>query len=253
MLINWLLRIIGRKRSYRNAGNEKICGTVPSPKDKRDWISALPVASDDLPDEFILPGTPETKHQGSLGSCYAFAIASAHEHMNRIKRNRPLNLSELFLWFNTRIKDQPGSGGYIREALEYARKHGIAMEVSWPYDTDKWNDQPGWGSYYGARFFRIKSYHRVNGIAEAKKALHGGYPVIFGMKVHADRLNAPDGVILAPKGKEIGGHAMYLYGWNSIGLLDQNSWGPSWGKLGRAVLPYDQWEHVFEAWRIEIY
>ena len=46
-----------------------------------------------------------------------------------------------------------------------------------------------------------------------------------------------------------GGHAYCLVGYNEIGFLVQNSWGPTWGSRGFATLPYDDWlDSAYDAW-----
>ena len=37
--------------------------------------------------------------------------------------------------------------------------------------------------------------------------------------------------------KGLGGHAFAIVGYNEVGFLVQNSWGPEWGKGGFATLP----------------
>ena len=41
---------------------------------------------------------------------------------------------------------------------------------------------------------------------------------------------------------------MIIYGWNEQGWLFQNSWGRSWGTMGRAILPFDA--PLKEAWGV---
>ena len=49
--------------------------------------------------------------------------------------------------------------------------------------------------------------------------------------------------------KSLGGHAFAIVGYNEVGFLVQNSWGPDWGNGGFATLPYDDWfDSVYDAW-----
>ena len=51
------------------------------------------------------------------------------------------------------------------------------------------------------------------------------------------------------RSKAIGGHAFCIVGYNEVGFLVQNSWGPEWGYKGFATLPYDDWlESGYDAW-----
>ena len=47
----------------------------------------------------------------------------------------------------------------------------------------------------------------------------------------------------------MGGHAFLLAGYNEVGFLVQNSWGPTWGSGGYATLRYEDWlENAYDAW-----
>jgi hypothetical protein len=47
----------------------------------------------------------------------------------------------------------------------------------------------------------------------------------------------------------LGGHAFALVGYNEVGFLVQNSWGPEWGKGGFATLAYEDWlDAAYDAW-----
>jgi hypothetical protein len=58
-----------------------------------------------------------------------------------------------------------------------------------------------------------------------------------------------DAIIPLPKKKDRGGHAFALVGYTPDGFILQNSWGPSWGYHGFAVLTYDDWvKSATDAW-----
>jgi len=47
----------------------------------------------------------------------------------------------------------------------------------------------------------------------------------------------------------LGGHAFLFAGYNDVGFLVQNSWGPTWGRHGYATLPYADWlDNAYDAW-----
>jgi predicted alpha/beta hydrolase family esterase len=51
----------------------------------------------------------------------------------------------------------------------------------------------------------------------------------------------------------VGGHAFALVGYNDIGFVVQNSWGPNWAANGFAVLPYDDWvANGTDAWVVSL-
>lgn len=242
----WLLNILGKKKKEGLSDENKICGTEPSPPDGRDYVCTT---SEDyeLP-EIFEPDNYETKSQGSLGSCSAFATCSAYEIMNAETKNRALNLSELFLWFNTRMGNSPSSGAVIRDVLQYVKDNGIGLEIFCPYDITRWNTKPSWNSYFSARYFRIKNYFRIPNFEEAKKSILDGSPVIIGMNVYSDMISTRGRVIQKPSGRRIGGHAMTLVGWCPKGFYVLNSWND-----GVLILPYGIAEsEIFEMWRINL-
>ena len=55
----------------------------------------------------------------------------------------------------------------------------------------------------------------------------------------------------APGAENTGGHAFALVGYNRYGFIVQNSWGPSWGTKGFAILPYEDWiARGTDAWAV---
>lgn len=248
--LKWLFELLGKKKiGYNPEDKQQIATTMPSPDDKRDYISALPKV--DLPKSHFIDNS-EVKYQGRIGSCYAFSICSAIEMMNKNMKNRPLNLSELFLWYYTHVGNRPENGGYIRDALKFAQKRGVALERYCPYRVSDWNKEPSWAANFSAGYFKIKEYHRIHSKSELKRNLVKGFPVIFGMKIYSDYLKTDGkGIIQTPAGGYRGGHAMDIYGYSDKGFHILNSWGFQWGKRGRGILSYSMYDkYVFEAWRI---
>ena len=100
------------------------------------------------------------------------------------------------------------------------------------------------GAYYRVNARRLDDMQsaltELNALA-ASTAIHEGWrePV---REMHHGR---PIWVIRRPEGREpepLGGHAFLLAGYNDVGFLVQNSWGPIWGRHGYATLPYaDSW------------
>ena len=46
-------------------------------------------------------------------------------------------------------------------------------------------------------------------------------------------------------GRDLGGHAILLCGYDSVGVYIQNSWGKSWGANGFCILPWDEFLKEF--------
>lgn len=48
----------------------------------------------------------------------------------------------------------------------------------------------------------------------------------------------------------LGGHAVILVGWDSTGFILKNSWGLSYGYNGYSILPYTEFNLIYEAWTL---
>ena len=60
---------------------------------------------------------------------------------------------------------------------------------------------------------------------------------------------------IAPPNKpdDVGGHAFAMVGYTVDGFIIQNSWGPSWGYQGFAILPYEDWtRYGTDAWALAL-
>jgi acetyl esterase/lipase len=153
------------------------------------------------------------------------------------------------------------AGSSLRGALKGWFNHGVIPEDRWPsLDMDPVPDlddeellelgrQWPLGTFYRVNPFRLDDMQsaitELNAIC-ASAVIHDGWvePQIVrrngeAMHVIARRVNA----------KQLGGHAFALVGYNEVGFLVQNSWGPDWGKGGFATLPYEDWlDSAYDAW-----
>jgi hypothetical protein len=227
------------------------------------------------------------RNQGSEGACTGFGLAAAinYQHFVRavaadgtaakaIRMASPAMLYQL-----ARLYDEwPGEdyeGSSCRGALKGWHRHGVCSEKLWPYKTDedgkriveapkrdpKDPDSADSNWDIDALECTLGVYYRVDvrsvvdmqaaikqiGALYVSATVHEGWevktsPVLNG---HADlaRIRA------VPKPKHPGGHAFALVGYNKLGFVVQNSWGPGWGSSGFALLPYEDWvTHGDDAW-----
>jgi hypothetical protein len=227
------------------------------------------------------------RNQGSEGACTGFGLAAAinYQHFVRavaaggtaaeaIRIASPAMLYQL-----ARLYDEwPGEdyeGSSCRGALKGWHRHGVCSDKLWPYTTDKdgkrifeapkrdpknpYDPKSNWD--IDALECTLGVYYRVDvrsvvdmqaaikqiGALYVSATVHEGWevetsPVLNG---HADlaRIRA------VPKPKDGGGHAFALVGYNKLGFVVQNSWGPDWGSSGFALLPYEDWvTHGDDAW-----
>jgi hypothetical protein len=153
------------------------------------------------------------------------------------------------------------AGSSLRGAFKGWFNHGICLEEDWPdleMETEPDLDDPDFvlkcrerplGAYYRVNPYRIddmqSAISELNAIA-VSAVIHDGWiepgQICRGdetMYVIQRKVNA----------RNLGGHAFALVGYNEVGFLVQNSWGPKWGKGGFATLPYEDWlDSAYDAW-----
>lgn len=57
------------------------------------------------------------------------------------------------------------------------------------------------------------------------------------------------GILPAPSGGVVGGHQVALTGYDGVGLIGPNSWGPAWGRGGYFTIPWASVPYIWEVWR----
>ena len=197
--------------------------------------------------------------QLSEGACTGFGLAAvAHFLLQRRKvfRDTTPVSPRMFYEMARRYDEWPGedySGSSARGAMKGWHKHGVCSAKTWPYVENN----PGTLTHERAREAAARplgAYFRVNhrnlvamhaalaevGILYATGTVHSGW----------SEIRPSDGVIPGPDGKEVlGGHAFAIVGFEARGFWIQNSWGPSWGKDGFALLTYTDWlKYGYDVW-----
>ncbi len=190
--------------------------------------------------------------QGQLSSCVANAVAGAYEYL--VKRHREdddYDVSRLFIYYNARAKEgdvNEDGGSVIADAIQSLREDGACSEVTWPYEEDSVNEEPGQDAYDEAANFLVEDMQLVPCTLEAwKNALAEGYPVIFGLGLYDSfDKQRKKGLVPVPSPKEAArdshaGHSMLCVGYSDPDkvFIVRNSWGPDWGDNGYCYIPYD--------------
>jgi C1A family cysteine protease len=213
------------------------------------------------------------KQQGSRGTCVAFAMTAVHEYYRRATANAQDDLSEQFLYHETKLIDgQPGiCGTWNVKAAQVLNTLGECLERVWPYNPNlpcnNNGSEPGSArtDAAGRKFKTVVLAPRdVNGI---KTALALGSVVGFAIPVYDSWYKSSEvartGRITMRIGNEPidGGHAMCLVGYqddaSSPGggyFIVRNSWFGTWGTQcpfgsGNGTIPYgyignECWEAV---------
>lgn len=198
--------------------------------------------------------------QGSLGSCTAQAVVGALEYMMcRGKPEKRVDGSRLFVYKTTRrlLGWTGDTGAYIRTAIQAVATFGVPPEQFFPYDPERFEEEPDAFLYSFASNYQALDYTRLDpkdksreiALDNVKHALAAGFPVVLGFSVYSSLGNAPD-IPMPTGGDELrGGHAVMAVGYDDghkarggakvPSLIIRNSWGVSWGDRGYGYLPYD--------------
>lgn len=165
-----------------------------------------------IPDKYELKGQLPVYDQGSKGSCVSCAVAEMFHFY--CKWN--LKKSDIgFEYVYNRRSNKKIDGMTPREALEILKSE-----------------------------CRIETFARVTSIDSLKKSVLVNGAVLIGMKMYSYNRDFWNGE------KLIGGHAVAVVGYDDEGFIIKNSWGREFGTGGYAILPYNQFDKVREAWTI---
>ncbi len=258
---------------------------APDPIDLRDFPYRPRLRS--LPSQYPAPSVTETylpkyqsavDDQGQEGACTGFGLAAvvnfllwtqywreaaivAADRGGKLPAvPRPKQfVSPRMLYEMARHYDEwPGEdyeGSSCRGAMKGWQKHGVCNREMWPYSVEVFvPPKDGWQE--DARQVRLGAYYRVDksSVNDLQAALFEIGALYVSADVHDgwelwDCKSLEEALIPPPKKKDRGGHAFAMVGYNDVGFIVQNSWGPDWGFHGFALLPYDDWQqHASDAW-----
>lgn len=217
--------------------------------------------------------------QGEEGACTGFGLAAMINYLRfslaysavseredeTAKPKLPARVSPRMLYEHARLYDEwPGEdyeGSSCRGAMKGWNRHGVCLEKTWPY-LDATKKKPGkpkphWpteasriplGAYYRVETDDItavqSAIHEVGAIF-ASADVHGGWEITAKSRKAGSLPVIGWNAGVASEG----GHAFALVGFNHLGFIVQNSWGPTWGYCGFAILTYEDWlSNATDAW-----
>lgn len=247
------------------------------PSDLRDLPYTPPPLS--LPDRF--PSDAEIKtllpayvrlglilDQGQEGACTGFGLACVVNYLRWRRQGLPKRMASvsprMLYNFARRYDEYAGEdydGSSCRGALKGWYHHGVCLEEDWPYADP--SARPRYGYAERAAQNTLGVYYRIQlkSITDLQAALQQVGAVYVSAYTHAGwqdlptRRSAPtrhaDLPLIPFDGRpsRVDGHAFALLGFNDLGFVVQNSWGPAWGRGGFAVLSYADWlANGMDAW-----
>jgi hypothetical protein len=246
---------------------------MPDRVDIRDWAYQPTLRA--LPPELIsIDDVPAILDQGQEGACTGFGLAGVINYQ-LAKRHIKRQVSPRMLYEMARKYDEwPGEkyeGSSARGAMIGWVRHGVAADTIWkptmkgsgyltPQIAHEAQATPG-GAYYRVTHTQVRDVHA---------ALFELGAIYMTIMVH-DGWDKPGPSTVpishAQKGKKVtaklpvitrfqhapDGHAVAIVGYTRDGFIIQNSWGPTWGYQGFALLPYEDFMiHATDVWAAQI-
>jgi hypothetical protein len=220
---------------------------------KAGAASVLPSSVD------LTPWTVPIANQGQVSSCVAWTIDYAMMGWYSRHDNKP---GQPFapMYTYSQINGGVDKGSYAVDALKVALNQGSDTRADyWQGDYD-WQSQPTAAERTNAANYKITGYRGLfsganQGVAtsQLQTALAGGKPAAIGIAVR-DGFNTLAGTAVDydTTSPILGYHEILAVGYDSTGLLIQNSWGTGWGNNGFGKLSWNVVEHdVTDAYTID--
>jgi len=216
-------------------------------------VSALaaPPASVDLRKYAVTPG-----NQGAVGSCVTWAIDYGMlGWYAKYSGHAGAPFAPMYTY--SQINGGVDNGSSPISALQVALTQGSDTRADYTQGDYDWKDQPTAAERANAAHYKIKSYSTLfMGAGQAgsatliKNALATSHPVAIVMAVRHgfDVLGASASAVDDDISSSIRGyHEVLAVGYDSAGLVIENSWGTGWanagfGRLSWRVVLSDVWE-----------
>jgi C1A family cysteine protease len=201
----------------------------------------------------LLKYLPPVIEQGNLGSCTGCALASSVKILANIYnlKIKNKNLSPLFIYYCEREilgTINIDSGSSISAGITSLQQIGVCNEIFHPYNISKFKLRPHKKAYDNAKTYQIDEVIKVPYDLNTIKSILLTRPIVIGINVYKSFIlnknvditgNIPYPNLESSEEELLGGHAMYLFGYNENNktFLVRNSWGIDWGNEGSGTIP----------------
>ena len=234
--------------SQSSAIHPFICNIVPSPLDVRDWPAECIVHGDlKIPPKFqIRYALPPIENQGNEYNLSAAYAATAIKQWQEYHNVGIIGSMSAFFLYNNRFHPEKTSM-CGREIMHILKRHGCCTVQTYPVQDAEPIQEIDHFVYEEANNYRICAYARVYTIERLKLALLKNGPCLITLPVFHYGIEPWN-----PKctGRQIGGTAMVVVGYDTQGFHLRNSWGKEWGDHGYTVYKYKDWGIHFEIWTL---
>ncbi len=236
--------------------NQRILNILPSKNIEKDWTIENAIGASLIPKKAALPSSKDLRetwwkpgNQGSTGSCVGWALAEGTLRWYFVKTKKITKtdrLSPRYIWMASKELDTDNSkptsflersGTFLKDALDIARKYGVAKESDLPFNGNL-NDMEEEDFFAKISLLKISSYYNLvksgKKIDNIKKWIASTGPVFASLICDESFMDlGKKGELKNYKGGgEYGGHAVSIVGYTANQFIIRNSWGPTWGKDG---------------------
>jgi hypothetical protein len=203
---------------------------------------------------------PTAQDQGQQGSCVGwgstYAARTILESVTTGQDPDKIAFSPAYTYNQIGLEDCQGT--YINKAMDLLTNNGSVPYKEFPYDENSCSKQPDNYIKKDAAQYRMKGANRLSisgddytiDVNAIRENLAHNAPVVIGMMVGGSFMQEMEGKdVWMPRSGDydqngFGGHCMCIIGYDDRyfeqdgAFLVQNSWGPKWGKKGRAWVSY---------------
>lgn len=201
-------------------------------------------------------------NQRQQGACTGHGPAGLVMYDQKVQGESIVIPSRSMIYYDARVPEHTtheDAGAMVRDAVGGIAKYGVVPDSEFPYDDQVFDVAPSKQDYKDAKLQKALVYEAVQ-YPHLNTTIASGYPIVFGFTVYesfeSDEV-ARTGVVPIPEPGEkvLGGHCVWMFGFNSrykAGGNDKfppqtkacrNSWmdegGDPWGDNGNFYLP--QW------------
>ncbi len=230
--------------------------------DSAEVFAALDPSSINLPEAVSLEKyCPTPMNQGQQGSCVGWGSTyNARTILEAVATGKDPNsiaFSPSFTY--NQIGLEGCQGAYINNAMDELTQTGSIALAKFPYDENTCEKKPNQYELQDAAKYRMKGYARLTlkgdeytiDVNAMRQCLANNAPVVIGMSVGGSFMQEMEGkATWVPTNSDysksgFGGHCMCVIAYDDFGGEDgkgafmlANSWGPAWGKNGKAWVGY---------------